>query len=141
MHGSALGNQRSTRQRRELLTLFQTCDDFVSARSLHSAAESAGIEIGLTTVYRTLRILEADGGADVIRDVNGERLYRPRPDEGHQHYVVCRECGLSRAVEAEQVERWAQGVAATTGFTGIDHVVELTGVCGDCTDEARPGPR
>lgn len=70
MGGSALANQRSTRQRRELLTLFQACEDFVSARSLHAAAEAAGIMIGLTTVYRTLRILEADGGADVIREAS-----------------------------------------------------------------------
>ncbi|MEU2874922.1 transcriptional repressor [Streptomyces sp. NPDC007070] len=136
MRGFPRGNQRSTRQRRELLNVFQACEDFVSARSLHATAESAGVTIGLTTVYRTLRMLEADGGADVIRDLNGERLYRPRPAEGHRHYVVCRECGLSRAVEAEQVERWARDVAATTGFTGVQHVVELTGVCRDC-GEAR----
>ncbi|WP_369206878.1 Fur family transcriptional regulator [Streptomyces sp. PU-14G] len=140
MRGSPPRVQRSTRQRRELLHLFQACEDFVSARSLHAVAESAGIAISLTTVYRTLRMLEADGGADVIRDLGGERLYRPRPVEGHQHYVVCRACGLSRAVESEQVELWAQGVAAATGFIGIDHVVELTGICRDCGRAAQPEP-
>ncbi|MGA5880473.1 transcriptional repressor [Streptomyces cellulosae] len=65
MRGSALANQRSTRQRRELLTLFQAGEDFASARSLHAAAEDKGIMVGLTTVYRTLRLLGADGGADV----------------------------------------------------------------------------
>ncbi|MBT2873013.1 transcriptional repressor [Streptomyces cellulosae] len=65
MRGSALANQRSTRQRRELLTLFQAGEDFASARFLHAVAEAKGIMVGLTTVYRTLRLLGADGGADV----------------------------------------------------------------------------
>ncbi|WP_431981713.1 Fur family transcriptional regulator [Streptomyces qinglanensis] len=113
--------------------LLHDCPDFVSARTLHAAAESAGITVGLTTVYRTLHLLERAGRVDVVRDRNGERLYRPRAEEGHRHYVVCRSCGLSRAVESEQVERWAADTATRTGFTEVDHTVELTGFCTDCS--------
>ncbi|MFE7623139.1 transcriptional repressor [Streptomyces sp. NPDC057509] len=117
--------------------LLHNCADFVSARTLHAAAESAGIAVGLTIVYRTLHLLERSGHVDVVRDRSGERLYRPRPEEGHRHYVVCRNCGLSLAVESEPVERWAADTAARTGFTEVDHTVELTGVCTGCNRSQR----
>jgi Fur family ferric uptake transcriptional regulator len=35
-------------------------------------------------------------------------------------------------VEAEAVERWADDVAAATGFAELEHTVELTGICDRC---------
>ncbi|WP_229871719.1 Fur family transcriptional regulator [Streptomyces longisporoflavus] len=105
---------------------------FTSARELHEALEAEGITIGLTTVYRTLHTLDRSGRLDVVREKNGERLYRPRPADGHRHYLVCRDCGLSAEVEAGVVERWAEYVSEVMGFTEVEHTVELTGVCDRC---------
>ncbi|WP_217145827.1 Fur family transcriptional regulator [Streptomyces sp. AC627_RSS907] len=105
---------------------------FTSAQELHEALEADGITIGLTTVYRTLHALVRSGRDDVVREKTGERLYRPRPTDGHRHYLVCRDCGLSTVVKADAVERRAEDVAATTGFTEVEHTVELTGVCDRC---------
>ncbi|QKV97983.1 transcriptional repressor [Streptomyces sp. NA02950] len=140
MHGSAAGELtppwRSTWQRSAVLRALDDHPDFVSARALHAALAADGTTVGLTTVYRTLRKLEHAGKVDVVRDRTGERLYRPRPDDGHRHYVVCRGCGLSLAVEADPVERWADDVAVATGFAEVEHTVELTGIC----DRCRPAP-
>ncbi|MER6526233.1 transcriptional repressor [Streptomyces sp. NPDC001508] len=123
---------RSTWQRSAVLRALHDCPDLTSARELHAALEAGGTTVGLTTVYRTLRTLEQTGLVDVVRDKSGERLYRPRPSDGHRHYLVCRRCGLSRAVEADAVERWADDVAAATGFAEVEHTVELTGICDRC---------
>lgn len=64
-----------------------SCDGFDSAQSLHAALVADGAVVELTTVYRMLRLLEATGHVDVVRDSDGERLYRPRPDDGHGHYA------------------------------------------------------
>ncbi|MFF9120473.1 transcriptional repressor [Streptomyces massasporeus] len=80
-------------------------------------------------MYRTLHALDRSGQVDVVREKNGERLYRPRPTDGHRHYLVCRDCGFSTAVEAEAVESWAEDAAESTGFAEVEHTVELTGVC------------
>ncbi|MFI0776326.1 Fur family transcriptional regulator [Streptomyces sp. NPDC021212] len=136
MHGSPTRRLpsawRSTWQRSAILRALDGCPDFVSARAMHETLAAAGTTVGLTTVYRTLRRLEHAGQVDVVRDVTGERLYRPRPDDGHRHYLVCRRCGLSLAVEADLVERWADGVSAATGFAEVEHTVELTGICDRC---------
>ncbi|AQS66745.1 Fur family transcriptional regulator [Streptomyces pactum] len=132
MYGTARGEWRTTRQRAAVLGALRACDGFVSAQALHAALAADGVAVGLTTVYRTLRLLESAGHVDVVRDGDGERLYRPRPDGGHRHYAVCRECGLSLAVDSEEVEQWVARTVRLIGFRAVDHTVELTGVCGDC---------
>ncbi|WP_307840952.1 transcriptional repressor [Streptomyces sp. GESEQ-4] len=127
-----IARQRPTRQRSALLEALANCRDFVSAQDLHTRMTDDGTRIGLTTVYRALRDLEAAGEVDVAQAAAGERLYRWRPDTGHRHYLICRACGFSRPVDSEVVEEWAGQIAADSGFAGVEHVVELTGVCDGC---------
>jgi Fur family ferric uptake transcriptional regulator len=123
---------RLTRQRAAVLAGLAGCQDFVSAQMLHALLTANGTRIGLTTVYRALRGLEVAGGVDVVRDDCGERLYRQRPDGGHQHYLICRVCGHSRSVDSVVVEEWADRVAIDTGFVAVEHTIELSGICVDC---------
>ncbi|GAA2767024.1 Fur family transcriptional regulator [Streptomyces paradoxus] len=139
MYGTTPGAWRTTPQRTAVLAALRACDGFISAQTLHAALVADGVTVGLTTVYRTLRLLETAGHVDMVRDGDGERLYRPRPDEGHRHYLVCRECGLSLAVDAEEVERWVTRIARDIGFHAVSHTVELTGVCDECL--SRPDRR
>jgi Fur family ferric uptake transcriptional regulator len=130
---------RRTRQRGAILGALGDCADFVSARELHALLSSSGETIGLTTVYRALHDLERAELVDVVRDESGGRYYRQRPTAGHRHYLICRCCGLSRPVDAEVVERWAERVAVDSGFTDVEHVLELTGVCADCVPAVANG--
>ncbi|MFF5969610.1 transcriptional repressor [Streptomyces collinus] len=75
----------------QVLTALRACGGFISAQNPHAALVADGVAVGLTTGYRTLRLLETARHVDVVRDRDGERLFRPRPGEGHRHYLVCRE--------------------------------------------------
>ncbi|MEU7225015.1 Fur family transcriptional regulator [Streptomyces chrestomyceticus] len=124
---------RLTRQRAAVLRVLAGCQDFVSAQELHLRLDAAGVPVGLSTVYRALHALERTGQVDVVRDEAGERLYRPRPADGHRHYLLCRRCGRSRPLDSDVVERWAERVGAESGFSAVEHTVELSGVCARCT--------
>ncbi|WP_037639858.1 Fur family transcriptional regulator [Streptomyces bicolor] len=130
---------RTTRQRMAVMRALAGRQDFVSAQDLHALLVADGVRIGLTTVYRALRDLEASGGADVVRDDAGERLYRTRPADGHRHYLLCRACGRSRPVDSDVVEEWAGRIAADTGYAAVEHTVELTGICADCQPSGDEG--
>ncbi|MGW1198709.1 Fur family transcriptional regulator [Streptomyces sp. NPDC002536] len=98
-------------------------------------ARAPGAERGerfLCTVYRTLTALAGAGRADIVRDTDGERLFRHRPGPDHRHYLICTECGLSLSVESGPVERRADRIAWTSTFANVRHAVELSGVCPDC---------
>ncbi|MGN9821704.1 Fur family transcriptional regulator [Streptomyces sp. SD11] len=140
MYGTPRSEWRSPRQRAAVLAALTACDGCVSAQTLHAALATEGVVVGLTTVYRTLHLLEEVGQVDMVRDGDGERLYRPRPDDGHRHYLLCRRCGLGQAVDFEEIERWAEEVARITGFHDVGHTLELTGVCDGCHAGHDNGP-
>ncbi|GAA3043581.1 Fur family ferric uptake transcriptional regulator [Streptomyces olivoverticillatus] len=128
---------RSTQQRALVLGALIVAEGFVSAQALHKQLVGTGSSVGLSTVYRTLTALAEAGRADIVRDTNGERLFRHRPGPDHRHYLLCTECGLSLPVESGPVEKWAERVARSSGFANVRHVVELSGICPDC--ERQPG--
>ncbi|WP_116209978.1 Fur family transcriptional regulator [Streptomyces olivoreticuli] len=123
---------RSTQQRATVLAALVTAEGFVSARALYNRLLNGGSPVGLSTVYRTLTALAAADRADVVRDTNGERLFRYRPGPDHRHYLICTECGLSLPVDSGPVEKWAERIARTSEFANVRHTVELAGVCPDC---------
>lgn len=128
--------QRATWQRSAVVEALAKCHGFVSAQDLHTLIVADGTRIGLSTVYRALRDLEATGSVDVVQAGAGGRLFRPRAADGHRHYLICRSCGHSRPVDSQAVEEWAERVTADSEFAAVEHTVELTGVCSGC--QSRP---
>jgi Fur family ferric uptake transcriptional regulator len=128
--------KRNTWQREAVKTALDTQDAFVSAQQLHSALREEGTGIGLATVYRALGDLAASGEADSLQSTEGEALYRACTPGQHHHHLICRQCGVAVEIEADAVERWARSVAAEHGFTQPEHVVDVFGLCPDCSKTA-----
>ncbi|EGJ77543.1 putative metal uptake regulation protein [Streptomyces sp. Tu6071] len=110
-------------------------EEFRSAQDLHDMLKHRGDSVGLTTVYRTLQSLADAGEVDVLRNAEGEAVYRRCATEQHHHHLVCRSCGKAVEVEGAAVEEWAATVAAQHGFVEVAHTVEIFGTCGDCCAE------
>lgn len=124
--------KRNTWQREAVRVALASNDGFVSAQNLHGALLESGTALGLATVYRSLASLVADGSADVLQR-DGESLYRACTLGKHHHHLICRSCGMTVEIQADAVERWAQTVAAEHGFTRPEHVVDVFGLCAECT--------
>ncbi len=122
---------RPTRQRRAVATVLSTFEGFRSAQEIHDLLRRGGENVGLSTVYRTLQALADGGEVDVLRTEEGEAMYR-RCSATHHHHLVCRSCGRTVEVEGPTVERWADAVAGTHGFTAVSHTLEIFGTCPDC---------
>lgn len=125
--------QRMTRQRSAVADLLADLDDFRSAQQLHDLLRDRGQEIGLATVYRTLQSLADGGDVDVLRSADGEAVYRRCSNRAHHHHLVCRTCGTAVEIDGPGVEAWAAQVGAAYGFSGIEHTMELTGLCATCS--------
>ncbi len=126
-----------TRQRRAVEETLGAAPEFVSAQALHARLREAGQSVGLATVYRALATLVADGRADVVRLADGEALYRRCSTTAHHHHLVCRRCGSTVEIEAPQDESWISSLAERHGFTDVEHVLEIFGVCGSCAEGGR----
>jgi Fur family ferric uptake transcriptional regulator len=125
--------KRNTWQREAVKTALDTQDAFVSAQQLHSVLRESGTGIGLATVYRALGDLATGGEADSLQSAEGEALYRACTPGQHHHHLICRNCGVTVEIEADAVERWAKAVAAEHGFTQPEHVVDVFGLCPQCS--------
>ncbi len=126
-------HKRNTRQREAVRAALGADDGFVSAQRLHATLRESGSPIGLATVYRALADLTEAGEADSLQSPDGENLYRACTPGQHHHHLICRACGRTVEIEADAVERWAQSVAADHGFSQPNHVVDVFGLCADCS--------
>lgn len=127
---------RNTPQREAVRAALAKERGFVSAQRLHEELRAQGSRIGLATVYRSLAALVQTGAADSLQSPEGENLFRSCETPTHHHHLICRVCGDTRELEAKVVEEWAARVGAEHGFTDIDHVVDLFGVCQSCRERA-----
>lgn len=110
---------------------FAGLDGFVSAQELHAQIVRNGDRVGLTTVYRHVRLLQERGEVDFVRDESGEGRFR-YCGTGHHHHLICTACGRTVEVASDEMEAWVQKLARTSGFRQLHHSVELRGVCARC---------
>lgn len=123
--------KRNTWQKDAVRHALGEATGFVSAQQLHLVLRNHGSTIGLATVYRALADLAASGAADSLQGDSGEALYRAC-GESHHHHLICRDCGKTVEIEANRVEKWADGVAAEHGFANPTHTIDIFGSCAAC---------
>ena len=125
--------KRSTRQRAEILEVLESTSNFATAQELHAELRDRGSTVGLTTVYRNLQAMADEDVVDVVLGTRGESMFRKCARETHHHHLVCTRCRRSVEVDSSDLERWADATAREHGFTIIDHVAELFGLCEFCS--------
>lgn len=124
---------RMTKQRAAVLDVLNE-GGFRSAQDWHDRLRRGGDSAGLATVYRALQALVDAGEVDTVVTDSGETLYRLcEAAETHHHHLRCRECGVAEDIDLPSVESLAARVGSQHGYSHIEHTVELTGVCGDCS--------
>jgi Fur family ferric uptake transcriptional regulator len=123
---------RMTRQKRAVAAVLEDTEEFSSAQELHARLRVKGERIGLATVYSQLRALAAAGQVDSLRSASGEVLFRRCGLASHHHHLVCRSCGHAVELDAPEMETWARRLGRRHGFSDLDHVLEITGICDRC---------
>jgi Fur family ferric uptake transcriptional regulator len=129
---------RVTRQGEAIDQVLRTAAGFRTAQDLYGELRNQGSSVGLTTVYRHLKVLADAGEIDVVHRPDGEAQYRLCSPAGstdrtavqdHHHHLVCRVCGRAVEVDGPEVEQWTERVAAAAGYTQVSHTVEVFGLC------------
>ena len=128
---------RNTKQRRIIQATMAELGDFISAQDLHLTLANRKEQVSLATTYRVLQSLANSGELDVVKGVEGESLYRHCQGDTHHHHLLCRRCGKAVELEAPAIEDWALDMGKKYGFSELEHVVEVTGYCPECTLELR----
>lgn len=98
---------------------------------IHTAVREVAAGVNITTIYRTLELLEDLGLVTHTHLSHGSPTYHPVGEDQHAH-LVCRDCGAVSEIEPEVLAPLATELAKERGFRlDIGHVA-LFGTCGDC---------
>jgi Fur family transcriptional regulator, ferric uptake regulator len=102
---------------------------------VHAEVARTAAGVNITTVYRTLELLEELGLVTHAHLSHGASTYHPVGEQQHVH-LVCRGCGGLSEAPLELLNPLAETLRQERGFrVDIGHVA-LFGQCGDCAEES-----
>jgi Fur family ferric uptake transcriptional regulator len=130
---------RRTPQRIAVIHALQS-DRALSAHEVHERARKQGIELGLSTVYRTLVALADAGMIDAIGQHEGEATYRLCSGH-HHHHLVCRACRTVVELEGCDLSPIEAAISSEHDFDVEGHSVTFSGLCAACRSQTANGGR
>jgi Fur family transcriptional regulator, ferric uptake regulator len=121
---------RMTPQRQRVLDAVRQLGH-ATPEQVHSAVQQGADPVNITTIYRTLELLEELGLVTHTHLSHGAPTYHPADEHEHIH-LVCRGCGTVEAVDRDLLGPLAQDLKRQHGFdVDIGHVA-LFGRCVAC---------
>lgn len=87
--------------------------------------------VNISTVYRTLELLEELGLVTHTHLGHGAPTYHAVTDDAHVH-LVCRECGAVGEIRSEAVQATVGEIANQTGFVVDVQHFAIFGTCAGC---------
>jgi Fur family ferric uptake transcriptional regulator len=132
-----------------VLSLLKRTGEHVSAKDVYRELQRAFPGLGLTTVYRTLDLLNRAGIVTKINAGDGQYRYEHASggEKGHHHHFICTFCGKIQdyrnfeAEELELVKKTESSLTRKFGFEISGHNIEFLGKCAACRVGKSAGER
>jgi Fur family ferric uptake transcriptional regulator len=121
---------RQTKQRERILAALQTAEGPLSVERIHERARRTLPELGIATVYRTLKLLLAQGQIVAVAFPGEEPHYEPA-GRGHHHHFRCRGCARWFELPTCLVPHLEQ-LTLREGYVIEAHELTLYGRCPRC---------
>lgn len=118
---------RMTDQRRIIAQVLSEANDHPDAEEVYRRVAERDPRISLSTVYRTVRLLEDEGIVERHDFGDGRARYEPGGHEHHDHLIDVTTGDVIEFTN-EDIERLQERVAAELGFRLIGHRHELFGM-------------
>jgi Fur family ferric uptake transcriptional regulator len=134
---SALKQQglRMTPQRQLILDVVASMRGHISVDDVFRQVADRFPDVNITTVYRTLEVLEARG---FVRHTHfhDSRFQYERTDEPPHQHLICKACGRDQELDLSVLEPLADDLRQRYGFVADLSHSAIVGVCRTCTHES-----
>jgi len=121
----------ATRPREHISTVLRRERRYLSAAEIHALLKRRRAKVSLSTVYRTLDLLETKGEASSRVDERGETTY-VLCEPTHHHHAICTRCGKVEEVDCDASQRVADTLRSYHQFELDGHAMEFFGRCAAC---------
>lgn len=128
---------RLTEPRRVIIEILARSERALGPQDVYDIGRGEHVGMGLVTVYRTLEKLEQLGLIQRVHHPDGCHRYL-RAGTGHQHILLCVNCGHSVFFRGDDLNSLFSGVSESSGFEIQEHWLQLNGLCPACKEENAP---
>lgn len=111
--------------------LIENDKKFVSSKDILDYVKKNGMDVGLTTIYRTLSLLEKENKVRVeLRDHTKYYQYVSQNCSKHFH-LKCKKCGKMEHLDCKEFMHATEHIIEDHNFE-VDYNTIIYGVCGKC---------
>jgi Fur family transcriptional regulator, ferric uptake regulator len=118
---------RMTAQRSVIARVLSSATDHPDVEEVYRRANQVDSRISLSTVYRTVRLFEAEGIIDRHDFGDSGRARYERVRSEHHDHLIDTETGKVIEFKNEDIERLQERVARELGYELVGHRLELYG--------------
>lgn len=127
---------RLTPQREMILSAMHEMEGLTTAEAIHEQVQSITSAVDISTVYRTLDLLQAFDIVACVDPGDGQHHYELLGVHGPHIHLICQSCGKIAGIDLEEARPFAERIRARYGFeTDLDHL-SIPGLCSSCAEQA-----
>ena len=124
-------------QRDQILDIFLKTEKHPTINDLYDLVRKKHPQIGLATVYRTMKVI-CDAGLAIETDFGGNiRRYEHKYKHQHHGHLICLNCGRIIEVMSPAIEKLQENLAKKHGFRVLRHRLEIFGLCRNCKSKEK----
>lgn len=120
-----------TKPRKAILEILSLSEHGLDAETIREEVERRDLYINLSTVYRTLDLLESINVLDKYDLGDNKNNYVLKRDQ-HIHTMTCELCDKTVDLDCPMV-KIEELINRETGFSIKEHHLELIGICAECS--------
>lgn len=126
-------------QREQILDIFLKTEKHPTINDLYDLVRKKHPQIGLATVYRTMRVI-CDAGLARETDFGGSiRRFEHKYKHQHHDHLVCTKCGRIIEVMSPEIEKLQETLVRKHKFKAVRHRMEIFGLCQNCKSKETQG--
>lgn len=123
---------KHTEQRDTILRTFLETRDHLSTDELHRLVKRKDPKIGITTVYRTLKLLSECGLASEVPFPDGITRFEHQYNRRIHHHMICTRCGSSVEFFSPAVDELEHDIGRKHNYQTTGHTFQIYGICEEC---------
>jgi len=128
---------RLTPQREMVLAALHEIDDFSTVDEVYAWVQQRSHSIDISTVYRTLELLEEFQLVAHLDGEDGHRRYELQGIHGLHHHLHCTRCGDIIPLDQEELAPLLTRIAEVYGFAVAPVSWTFDGLCAACQSESK----
>ena len=119
-------------QREQILDIFLKIEEHPTINDIYDLVRKKHPQIGLATVYRTMKVICDAGLAREADFGGGIRRFEHKYKRQHHDHLICLKCGRIIEVMSPEIEKLQESLAKKHRFEAVKHRMEIFGICKTC---------